>query len=256
MGAAMGTRIITVTLTSWVQCQLAGYPLVDALDPSGRTLAVPTFQNTGVDNYNGPTAVSDSTPAVLTLEWSYQWCAAPINVAKLRITLPANSGSFTVTGFGPSACVSSPDPSYREPIAIGPIQPRDYQPAHTVTEFNEVAVSLAVPRATVSPGDTLRFTVSLHAPALHDVPLNPCPDYTIWLKGYSEAMVSYALNCGAVPHRDAASNPLLPAGSVVFFAMQVTLPRADGPSSGTTLFLGWHLNTEEQTGGSALLSVA
>jgi hypothetical protein len=256
MAGAMGTRIITVTLTSSVECQLAGYPSVDALDPSGRTLAVPTYRNTGLENYNGPTAVSDSTPAVLTLQWSYQWCAAPINVGKLRITLPANSGSFTVTGFGPSACVNSPTPSYREPIAIGPIQPHDYQPAHTMTEFNDVTVSLVVPHVAVSPGDTLRFTVSLHAPALHDVTLNPCPDYTIWLKGYSEATETYALNCPAVPHHDAAGNPLLPAGSVVFFAMQVTLPFADRPSSGTTLFLGWRLNTEEQTGSSALLTVA
>jgi hypothetical protein len=252
----MGSRIITVTLTSSVACRLAGYPSVDALDPSGRTLAVPTFQDTALDNYNGPTAVSDSSPAVLRLEWSYMWCAVPINVAKLRITLPDSSGSFTVTGFGPSACVNSPTPSYREPITIGPIQPRDYQTAHTMTEFNDVTVSLVVPHVAVSPGDTLRFTVSLQAPALHDVTLNPCPDYTIWLKGYSEAMVSYALNCAAVPHRDAAGNPLLPAGSVVFFAMQVTLPLAVGLSGGTTLFLGWRLNTEEQSGSSALLSVA
>jgi hypothetical protein len=256
MVGAMGSRIITISLTSSAECQLAGYPSVEALDPSGRTLEVPTYQDTGLANYNGPTAVGASTPAVLTLEWSYQWCAAPVNIAKLRVTLPANGGSFTVTGFGPSACVNSPTPSYREPIGIGPIQPRDYQLPHPTTEFNDATVSLVVPHVAVSPGDTLRFSVSLHAPALRDIPLNPCPDYTIWLKGYSEAMESYALNCRAVPHRDAAGNPLLPAGSVVVFAMQVTLPFADGPSSGTTLFLGWHLNTEEQTGGNVLLTLA
>jgi hypothetical protein len=256
MVGAMGSRIITVTLASATPCQLAGFPSVDALDASGRTLAVPTDQNTSLDGYTGPVAVSDSTPAVLRIQWSYLWCAVPINVAKLRITLPASSGSFTVDGFGQSACIGSPTPSYRAPIGIGPIQPRDYRPAREATEFNDVTVSLAVPQIAVSPGDTLHFTVNLHAPALHDVPLNPCPDYTIWLKDLVSTRVSYALNCATVPHRDAADNPFLPAGSTVSFAMQVTVPPADGTPRGTTLILRWSLNTKEQTGSSTSLSVA
>jgi uncharacterized protein DUF4232 len=257
MVGAMGNRVITVTLTSATPCRLAGYPSVAALDPSGRNLAVPTYPPiTPADGYTGPVAVSDSTPAGFFIQWTPQFCAlVPINIAKLRITLPDNRGGFTVNGFGPSECVDSPAPSSPTPFEIGPIQPRDYIPAREATVFNDVTVSLAVPRVGVSPGDTLKFTVSLHAPALHDIPLDPCPDYTIWLKEYPPDTVSYALNCAAVPYRDPAGNPLLPAGSTVSFAMQLLLPPAGVAPPGTTLILGWNLNTRETTASTILLRV-
>jgi hypothetical protein len=113
-----------------------------------------------------------------------------------------------------------------------------------------------VPTTTISSDETVRFTVSLHAPAQNDVPLVPCPDYTIWLKGLSVTRSSYALNCAAVPFHDAAGNPILPAGSTVAFAMQLTMPHDDSARSGTTVVLGWSLNTEDQTGSTTLLTLA
>ena len=78
----------------------------------------------------------------------------------------------------------------------------------------------------------LNFAVTLTSK--HDLPLDPCPDYTI-LTSAGES--SYALDCAAVPHRDARGRPYLPAGVPVTFAM-----RADPGRESTPKFL-WQLTT-------------
>lgn len=88
------------------------------------------------------------------------------------------------------------------------------------------------------PGKTLNFLVTLTAE--RDTRLVPCPDYSIsvalsWDDQY-EAL--YSLNCAAVPHRNAAGEPYLPAGVPVVFAMQWQLPNMGPEASKPTWVLG------------------
>jgi len=75
-----------------------------------------------------------------------------------------------------------------------------------------------------APGKALNFLVTLTAQ--RDIRLVPCPDYSVsvamsWDDQYG---VAYGLNCAAVPHRNAAGEPYLPAGVPVIFAMQWEIP--------------------------------
>ena len=79
---------------------------------------------------------------------------------------------------------------------------------------------------------TLVFDAELMAPGL--VPLNPCPDYTI---AFGTHTVTRQLNCSRVPYfasfvhpdgRVTAFRPVLPAGTVVVFRMQVRVPDDPG----------------------------
>jgi hypothetical protein len=97
----------------------------------------------------------------------------------------------------------------------------------------------------VHPGDVLTFTVYLESDT--DVPLDPCPDYTVYF-GTTHAR-SWQLNCVQVPYRQSSRSahqrvsqspggvtrlnprfwhPVLPAGRRVRFEMRVRVPDVSG----------------------------
>jgi hypothetical protein len=85
---------------------------------------------------------------------------------------------------------------------------------------------------TVHPGDTLVFDAGLTSPGV--LPLRPCPDYTIVFGTHT---VTRRLNCGQVPYlasivRPDGSittfRPVLPAGTVTYFRMEVIVPDEPG----------------------------
>jgi hypothetical protein len=173
--------------------------------------------------------------ATMTLAWPEGWCASPISVATVRLTLPERGGTLTVEGFGASNCGAG-SPGEKKPILVSAIEPVEYQQPHEQTAFDMVEAKWQGPPS-VPAGSRLRFVVTLTAD--HDVVFVPCPDYHIFLGHVgNETKVSHALNCGGVPYRDAAGRPYLPAGTPVMFAMEITAP----PRPGAQEKLTWQLD--------------
>jgi RNA polymerase sigma-70 factor, ECF subfamily len=101
----------------------------------------------------------------------------------------------------------------------------------TVTPYDHVSVTGNI-SGTVRPGDILVFDAALTSPGI--VSLHPCPDYTIVIGTHT---VTRRLNCAQVPYfasivrpngKITAFRPVIPAGTVVFFRMQVTVPDEPG----------------------------
>jgi hypothetical protein len=198
---------------------------VTALDRTGRALPVPSQRETSSGQYDHPVAVAGDAAATLRLGWPSAWCAAEINIAKLRVGLPDGGGTVTTEGFGPSACYATSGSGGKAPITVGVFTPQDFTPERLVTAFDGVSARAIVPESVVA-GERLRFAVELTAPTGRDVPLDTCPDYKVLMasaNGSTEA--SYALNCAAVPYRDAAGHPYLPARTPMRFDMQAEAPR-------------------------------
>ena len=65
--------------------------------------------------------------------------------------------------------------------------------------------------------------------------LDPCPDYTMLKQGSWDdvSVARFALNCEAVPYRDADGVPYLPEGVPVRFEMRLTLlgPDIENPKA-------------------------
>lgn len=236
LGVAAGTRGQTLTfrVTGGIRCRLTGRPGVTALN--GETpLAVPV--DTGGTGYTHPVAVSEGHPATLVLTWSSGWCASPVVVDRLRLDLPNDGGTLTTDGFGPSQCYGEPGSGTRSPITVGTFQPAEFAAERRVTVFDGVSADIAAPDSGTA-GAQLRFTVTLTAPAGRDVPLDACPDYLVTVTAPAgPTSDSYALNCAAVPHRDAAGRPYLPAGVPVRFAMRAEIP----PGVAGDAKLAWQL---------------
>ena len=77
--------------------------------------------------------------------------------------------------------------------------------------------------------------------------LDRCPDYSIVERWSWDdfSVARFALNCAAVPHRDAGGAPYLPEGVPVPFEMRASTPGPDGGPEATT----WEL---EARGGPSL----
>ncbi|MGN6128826.1 MAG: hypothetical protein ACTHOK_00625, partial [Nocardioidaceae bacterium] len=85
-----------------------------------------------------------------------------------------------------------------------------------------------------------------------DVALVPCPDYTIGqYLGEQAREDRYALDCAAVPTRDAQGRPYLPAGQPVRFEMRTRL-LADSPG----LKFLWTLAVPHEPGAGIPLTAA
>lgn len=141
-------------------------------------------------------------------------------------------------GTSPSRAAASPTPTPQATPSPDQIVPwRDFEAGHpafaidqagvTVTPYDHVTASGTI-SGTLNPGDTLVFTVALSSPGL--VSFDPCPDYTIAFGSHS---TTRRLNCAQVrffasivrPNgKITAFRPVIPAGNVVFFRMQVPVP--------------------------------
>lgn len=134
---------------------------------------------------------------------------------------------------------------------------RDLEPGHpvfaidqtgvTVTPYDNVSVTGTI-SGSFHPGDTLTFEAALTAPGI--VSFHPCPDYTI---SFGTQTITRRLNCAQVPYfasivrpngQITAFRPVIPAGTVVFFRMQVTVPDEPGQQE-----VRWTLDGLQQTPG-------
>lgn len=231
-GPAMGTDyvIVRLGLVGASPCHLDGFPVVHLLD-HGRVLDVPVRHATDTDDFYGEekaVLVTSSAPATFRMSRSTTSCPANDSDAT-RVELPGISASFTIPGFGHTFC--EPGDSTAPTISVGPIQPLRQKAAHVTSPYNEVKATGSLPHS-ARAGQPLDFTITLTAE--QDLPLGPCPDYTIFTDAGQRR---YALNCAAVPHRDAVGRPYLPAGVPVTFAMRLEA----GVARDTKL--GWRLVT-------------
>jgi hypothetical protein len=95
----------------------------------------------------------------------------------------------------------------------------------------------------VHAGSTLRYVVGVDNPTTVAVPLSPCPSYTLWFVGRHPIAASYYLNCSAVR--------VIRSGERIRFRMVQHIPRgAHGIAK-----LGWHLNTPNEPGAAATVTV-
>jgi RNA polymerase sigma factor (sigma-70 family) len=172
----------------------------------------------------------------LPLPWRRTVLAAAAAVALVGGGAVAVARALGGDDSTPTAAAASPTPQV-EPTP-GQIVPwHDLAPGHpafdtdqagaTVTPYDHVTATGTI-AGTFHPGDTVDFIVALSSPGL--VSFDPCPDYTI---AFGEQSVTHRLNCQQVPFfasivrpngKITAFRPVIPAGNVVFFRMQATVP--------------------------------
>jgi hypothetical protein len=158
----------------------------------------------------------------------------PLLVAAAAIVLMA--GTVALGELGPGSTPARPTDHqtgvvHREPRP--PVPWRELKAKHPkvghrsqgrmVTPFDNISANGHI-HGHAQPGDTLTFTVVLES--YRDVPLDPCPDYSIHFG--ARAVSTWQLNCTQVPYRDVHGRPLLPALKSVRFQMQVTVPDVHG----------------------------
>jgi hypothetical protein len=220
---AGGTNYLFMTFKSRTEpCSLSGRPNVE-LWGKGRRLSIPVEEGkvTG-DNYKHPVRVDENHAAVLGLAWTSLWCTEPVVNDTIRLSLPHNGGTLQVEGFGHSPGCNGEPGSGPTPIVVARFQPQHFSPQEVTSPYGNVDVRVEAP-ASVRAGSRFTFEIVLTA-RRGDVPLDPCPDYTILqavgADNVTEAM--FALNCAAVPYRDVDGRPELPNGVPVHFAMETT----------------------------------
>jgi hypothetical protein len=237
MGAATGTRTITLSITSATRCRLAGQPVITALDPAGQTLGVDIEPDTELPRYNLPVLVAPETTATLTVTWSAGWCAPDITVATLSFALPGGNGRTAVEGFGPSSCNGTPGSGEKVPIRVGTFTPFDLGGERTA--FEGLSATSVLPESVPAGG---RWSFEVVLTARTDVPLAVCPDFLIRIgRQGNQAEADHALNCAAVSYKDSQGRPYLPAGVPVTFAMEADAPAAPMSSAKVT----WQLVTPD-----------
>lgn len=260
LGGAGGSSYLWVRLWSGRPCRLEGTPSVTLLD-GGRPVDVPvrTLAREAADDYwvyRHPVLVAPGAPATVTLIWATDWCTDPVVTDRVRLDLGPGQGALTVKGFGSSpGCTERvedlpPAKRHRTPVAVGTFKPQHYRPARVVTSYDGLDAGAQL-TSTPRTGKPLTFVVTLTA--RHDVVLDPCPDYTIgqYLADQGSREDRYALNCAAVPTRDAQGRPYLPAGQPVRFEMRTRL-LGDGPG----LKFVWTLEVPHEPGAGIPLSGA
>lgn len=259
VGGAGGSWYLSVHLRSPRPCRLEGTPAVTLLD-GDRPVGVPvrSLARRGADDmwvYRHPVLVAPRAPALLTLVWATDWCTDPVATDRVRLDLGAGRGALTAQGFnGSPGCTERVEDltsaqRHRTPVEVGTFRPQRYRAARVVTAYDGLQADARL-TSTPRTGRPLAFTVTLTA--RHDVPLDPCPDYTIGqYLGEQAREERYALSCAAVPARDARGRPYLPAGQPVAFAMRTRL-LADAPG----LKFVWTLQVPQAPATAVLLSAA
>lgn len=249
VGGGTVVRYVVFRLAGDRPCRLDGEPDVVMLD-HGQRVDVPVQGSRRGDltfHYPWPVLVEAGSPAVLDMTWASLWCTDPVKTDQIRITLPEQGGSFTVSGFGESPYCSGEPGSGPTPVVVSPFAPQRFRAGRTVSPYAGVKARLGLP-ADAEQGRSMSFTVTLTA--RHDVDLVPCPDFSIdqYAAGGSAREDRYALNCRAVRYRDAAGRPYLPARTPVTFRMRTT-PLGVGAS----VKFVWQLEVPEGVAVGAVL---
>jgi hypothetical protein len=152
-----------------------------------------------------------------------KWTGCSLQPAsRLWVDLP-NGGGRVVVRFA----VAAPDLNtctHDSPLVRDPFKPTGvvWPPAPDTTY---VAASIDAP-ATVKPGTTLEYLLTLHNSDQRDYVLAPCPDYGEAIENGPVAY--YQLNCGPVG--------TLKAGQSVTFQMKFDIPADTAPGDKTLLW--------------------
>ncbi len=242
-GAATGHVNMPIVLRNRgaAACVLAGWADLRILDGHGQVLAAAVgTANRGTFFVDWPKVAVLLTPntpplparpgsgqppsrgqAVMNLEW-YD-CRQP-QAAVLVMDLPAGGGRLRVP-FDRKAAYSpvcdNPGPKPAGTVARGPLSPAGF-PWPPAPHYLDVRVGIHAP-ASVRPGATLAYQVTLTNRDHGSYRLDPCPDYNEFL-GRKDVVASYQLNCQPVG--------AIAPGQRVTFQMQLAIPSttATGPN--------------------------
>jgi uncharacterized protein DUF4232 len=209
---AAGTFALYLTIlpsSPGVACRLQGHPEVRFLD-RGEPVDIPTRDIPTDASYGAPVLVAEGGVVTLTLLWGSSWCTDPVRNDRIQVAV--GSGSVEVDGFGRSPYCNGTPGSGPNPVGVGSFQPQSPREERVTSAFARVEGELTA--LTAHDGD---------------VALDPCPDYTMRQIGSWDdvSVARFALNCAAVPFRDAAGVPYLPEGVPVRFEMRLGLAGPD-----------------------------
>lgn len=230
VGGAGGTLywFFTIRSTGGPPCSVSGTPGVVLLTGGahdGVPVQVEHAGAGGIWAYRHPVLLDRTHTAMLRVGWAEDWCAPPVRVDALRLTIAGESVRAPGLGRTP-VCNGGTGPT---PVMVWPLFPSDYREGSVTTAWDRVAVrSPSFRHLSGVAGATLAFTVTLRAP--RDLSLSVCPDYEVYLIGDSTRTAErHQLNCAAVPFHLSDGTPYLPGGRAVRFAMQVTAPATAAP---------------------------
>lgn len=224
VGAGLGTTYaeIRLALVGPTACAVDGVPTVVATTANGTQ--VPGRPRVDDASYRHAVLISPQDQALLRVSWP-SGCtlgtAGRANGSTLAISLPG--GTLALDGFALATTCGPDSGGPLRSVGVEPYAPAVQTPAKVRTPYDGIVVDgdLSLHGA---PGAVLTFTVFLTAQ--HDTPLDPCPDYSIWVGTAGGGRRS--LNCAAVPYVDANGSPYLPAGRSVAFRMRLTVPDLRG----------------------------
>jgi hypothetical protein len=212
-------------------CYLEGYPDITILDAAGGSLAR-AIGSANRGTYfpewpEGQVLMEPGTPplphpslagqlsrgqALLNVQW---WDCRRPTAANLSMDLPNGGGNLTIpysarAPYYPT-CDSNVQPAGT--VTRGAFGPAGYQWPPAPAYLN-MDITISAP-ASVKPGSTLVYYVTVKNSSPMDYRLDPCPDY-VEILGAKNAVAEYQLNCAPVGH--------IAPGAKVKFEMRLTLP--------------------------------
>jgi hypothetical protein len=227
LDGAAGTliRALRFSLAGPTPCRIEGRPTVVPL-AHGRAAQVQVRAGGWRTSKVRPVLVTAKDPLFVTVTLALGGASSAETIDGLQVTVAGRT--VRVDGFGTGGGGRT---AGTVPVEVGPYTSLNPPTVRHTSPYDDVTAAGDLD-LTARADQPLNFAVTLTSK--HDLPLDPCPDYTI-LTSAGES--SYALDCAAVPHRDAQGRPYLPSGVPVTFAM-----RADPGRESTPKFL-WQLTT-------------
>ena len=213
-GAAMGTMVKNLRFSlapGHLPCAVSGRPGATLRTAEG--VAVPGALTSFTSTYHRPVLLTPASSALAQLVWPSA-CFATTGQASTRLTYAGRTWTVPmgrVSGtcdFGADRPLSS--------IGVTHFLPPHARRGYRVSAYGRVR-ALGPGQIAAHLDRPVTFTVTLVAS--QDVTLDPCPDYTIG--NSADPGRSYALNCAAVPYRDAEDRAYLPAHRRVTFEMRM-----------------------------------
>ncbi len=204
----------TFTNASTTACYLEGVPDIRLLDSAGNVLPaviakVPCFMQSDVEC--AATIVAVLPPggtAGLTTTTPNAPPVCPTTSASLAFGLPEGGGDVSVSYVGGDSCMHMGVGRFEPIVVVTP----------TPIPQPDLSAALELP-ASVTAGDTLRFTVELTNNGSEPFSFGAlCPNYAV-IVGQKDAGGSHSLNCGPVPQ--------IAAGATVAFANRGPRPPDD-----------------------------
>jgi hypothetical protein len=245
-GAAAGNYILPVTFTnrSSSPCVLDGYPSVAGVAAGGRPVPLDAAHGSFAGDPGPPAPIGKGETAQLYVSTGDACVAAQAGhhtlYPTLRFTLPGG-GSIDLVGADFDTVCGIDVSRFGVPA---------FQTTTTTVPVSPLTATLSLLPATVRPGQTLSYTVTLANRSDAPYSLNPCPAYEegIGVVGGDGSVVpvvaNYFLNCLAV-------HAIAPHAAVVF-AMRLDVPAS---TPGGTAKFGWHLHGESGPSAAGVLRV-